>query len=91
MSPWPKYRSGAIRQIGPTQLEMLRQAAHSPSGQIILDDISGKGNARWCAMKRMVRRGLFDRQEFGNAVIGTTVIYTITDNGRQALKREESR
>lgn len=91
MSPWPKYHSGAVRQIGETQLALLRRAAHSPSGQIILAGTTATNNAQWCAMKRMVQRGLFRRDTFGGGSLGTTIIYTITDAGREALKREESK
>lgn len=91
MSPWPQYRSGVTRQIGETQLALLRRAEHSKSGQVILAGTTKTNNAQWCAMKRMVQRGLFDRQTFGSPTLGTTTIYTITDAGRKALKREESK
>jgi hypothetical protein len=87
MSTWPAWRSGANRQVGDTQLSLLAEAADKPSGQLMLN--SRRQNAQWCAMKRMVQRGLFDRQTFGAdaALFGRrTVIYTITDAGRQKLK-----
>ena len=91
MSPWPKYYSGAIRQVGGTQLELLRRAAHSPSGQIILAGTTKANNAQWCAMKRMVQRGLFHANTFGSKKLGFMTVYTITGAGRDALRREESR
>jgi hypothetical protein len=87
VSTWPAWHSGVNRQIGDTQLALLTRAAARPSGQIMLDP--GRQNAQWCAMKRMVRRGLFDRHAF-SANAGPfgprTVIYTITDAGREKLK-----
>lgn len=86
MSPWPKDHSGVNRQIGETQAELLDRAASSGNGQLMIDPRAQ--NAAWCAMKRMVRRGLFDRLEFGadGGIFGRrTVIYQITDAGRRKL------
>lgn len=89
MSAWPAWHSGANRQVGGTQLELLIEATGKPSGQIMIDPSNAGQNARWCAMKRMVQRGLFERHAFGadTGLFGPrTVIYTITDAGRQKLK-----
>jgi hypothetical protein len=91
VSPWPLYRSGIVRQIGGTQFELLRRAAGTSSGQIMLAGTAKQDNAQWCALKRMVQRGLFDRYTFGGARFGKVTIYTITDAGRRALAREEAK
>jgi len=80
MGAWPKWHSGANRPIGCTQLALLAEAAGKSSGQLMLYG-TRRDNARWCAMKRMVQRGLFDRYEF----YGGVIIYTITDAGRRKL------
>lgn len=89
MSPWPKYHSGANRQVGETQFALLKRAAESGSGQLMIDQASN--NREWCAMKRMVQRGLFDKHAFGDFIFGRTVIYTITDAGRAKLREETTR
>lgn len=90
MTTWPQYRSGANRQVGDTQLELLAEAADKPSGQLMIDP--GRQNRQWCAMKRMVQRGLFDRHRFGGdfAPLGSVVIYTITDAGRRKLNESRA-
>lgn len=82
---WPGWRTGANRQVGATQFALLSAAAERESRQLMLDP--ARQNREWCAMKRMVRRGLFERLEFGNEVLGTTVIYEITDAGLRKLKQ----
>ena len=91
MSPWPQHHSGAVRQVGETQLELLRRASAATSGQIMLAGTTKNNNAQWCAMKRMVQRGLFDRTTVGGKRFGTVTLYTITDAGREALRREAAR
>lgn len=84
MTGWPKRNSGANRQIGPTQLALLRRLAASRNGQAIIDERSN--NAEWCAAKRLERRGLLSKHVFGNPGIGRTVIYSLTEVGRAKLK-----
>lgn len=88
---WPGINTGANRQVGESQEQLLRRALASPSGQVMIDP--KRENAAWCAMKRMVRRGLFERQEFGEkgALLGVTVIYQITDRGRDKIKEYDAR
>lgn len=86
---WPKVETGANRQVGGTQERLLRRAVASPSGQVMIDP--KRENAQWCAMKRLVRRGLFTRYEFGDAVLGTTVLYQITERGRNKIREYDAR
>lgn len=90
MTTWPQWHSGANRQVGETQLSLLAEAAARPSGQLMLD--AARDNARWCAMKRMVQRGLFNRQQIGSdfAPLGSVVIYTITDAGHKKLNESRA-
>ena len=85
MGAWPKYRSGIDRPVGETQIELLHLAADRPSGQVVIDP--RRHNKQWCAMKRMVQRGLFERYTFGSEVIGVITVYEITDAGRAKLKK----
>jgi hypothetical protein len=80
--PWPKKGSTANRQIGPRQVAILRRAARSESGQIMIDP---KDNAQWCAAKRLTARGLLQRQVFGGKRFGVVTIYRITERGRSKL------
>lgn len=75
---WPQKESGANRQVGRTQLDLLRRAALAPNHQII---VMPSDNALWCAIKRLTQRGLFERQQFGSDVLGWTTVYRITDRG----------
>ena len=79
---WPKKDSGANRQIGERQLSILRRAAWTQSGQIL---INPKDNAEWCAAKRLTQRGLLERQTFGGKRFGTVTLYRITERGRKKL------
>jgi hypothetical protein len=81
--PWPKYRSGINRQIGETQEKLLRRLLDSSNGQIMIDPTTN--NADWCAAKRLTQRGLMERKRFGG-VLGWTVIYEITDAGREKVR-----
>ena len=85
MGAWPKYRSGIDRPVGETQVALLAEAADKDNGQVMADPQTQ--NARWCAMKRMVQRGLFERYAFGSEVIGVITVYQITDAGRAKLKK----
>lgn len=76
--PWPQRESGANRQVGLTQLKVLKRAALAPSHQIIIDP---KDNALWCAAKRLTQRGLMQRHRFGNDLLGWITVYQITDRG----------
>ena len=68
-----------------TQLDLLLRASTHGTGQIMIDPKTQ--NADWCAMKRMVKRGLFARQSFGNSrYLGYVVVYTITDAGQTKLQ-----
>lgn len=82
---WPAWHSGVKRQIGPAQMELLRRAVASPSGQLIIES---KDNVRHCAIKRLTQRGLFDRLRFGNPIIGYTTLYEITEQGRAQYAEE---
>lgn len=87
MSPWPQLRSGAERQVGDTQLDLLQRAA-AGTGQIILRTPVKQNNREWCAMKRMVQRGLFMRHTFGAGTRYAVTVHVITDAGRKKLARE---
>lgn len=83
VSTWPKKESGANRQIGPRETNVMLRAAGSPSGQII---IMSKDNASWCAAKRLVQRGLMARRRFGSDAIGWIAVYELTRRGREKLR-----
>jgi hypothetical protein len=80
---WPVKGSTANRRIGERQVAILRRAAWSQSGQVI---INPKDNADWCAAKRLVARGLLERQAFGGKRFGTVVLYRITGRGETKLR-----
>lgn len=82
-STWPKRITGANRQIGESQVEVLMRAYRSPSGQII---IASSDNRLWCAAKRLKQRGLLDRFQFGTETTGYVTVYQITGRGRDKLK-----
>lgn len=94
---YPAKDTGANRQIGGTQIEVLLAAArmratdhdHGGDGVVsqgcIMIDPSTE-NAKWCAAKRLVRRGLLGRYELGGPKFGTVIVYTITDRGLAKLK-----
>lgn len=83
MGAWPLKDSGANRQIGETQRAILARAAAAASGQVI---IGPDQNADWCAVKRLVQRGLMSRHVFGSGKFGTLSVYQITARGRAKLK-----
>ena len=72
-------------QLGETQRALLERAAASVSGQVLIDP--KRDNARWCAAKRMIRRGYMARYVFGGAGFGTLTVYAITDKGREKLRK----
>lgn len=78
--------NGRRDHLGESQLAILRRAAHSPSGQVVITSVD---NAAWCAVKRLVGRKLMERQIFGGQGIGTLTVYQITPAGQERLKREE--
>lgn len=69
------------RHIGGRQADILRRAAASPAGQVMVD---WRDNAEVCALKRMTARGLLAKQRFGGGQFKITV-YEITDAGRAKL------
>lgn len=71
------------RQIGERQASILRRAAASASGQVMVD---WRDNAEVCALKRMTARGLLTKGTFGGGGIPTITVYRITDAGRAKLK-----
>lgn len=73
------------RHTGPREHEVLTVAADTYPGVIMIDPKND--NARWCAAKRLVKRGMLDRITFGNSVLGSTVVYKITDAGFTAFER----
>lgn len=81
--PWPKLNSGANRQIGSTQLELMHRAMTTPNKQIM---VASKDNALHCAMKRMVQRGLFRRIKFGTARLGFITVYELTCSGERKYR-----
>lgn len=70
------------RQIGERQAVILRRAAASPAGQVMVD---WRDNAEVCAVKRMAARGLLTKEQFGGGPIPTITVYEITDAGRAKL------
>lgn len=84
---WPVKGSTANRRIGERQVAILRRAAWSSSGQVV---INPKDNADWCAAKRLVARGLLERQVFGGKRFGIISLYRITDRGRVKLEGTSS-
>ena len=83
---WPLRESGLDKEIGPTQLTLLRSARDD--GMVMLGAVR-RDNARWCAAKRLAQRGLLRREQFGSPAIGWTTIYKITERGLEKLAREE--
>lgn len=69
------------RQIGERQASILRRAAASDSGQVMVD---WRNNREVCAVKRLATRGLLVKEEFGGGPF-KIVVYTITDAGRAKL------
>lgn len=69
------------RQIGERQAVILRRAAASSAGQVMVD---WRDNAEVCALKRMAARGLLIKGVFGVGQFKITV-YEITDAGRAKL------
>lgn len=80
---WTAWRSGANRQVGSSQMELLAKAVASESGQIMVDP---KDNRLWCAAKRLHQRGLLERHRFGGEGFGWITVYTITDAGRRKYR-----
>jgi hypothetical protein len=78
--------NGSRQHLGGTQLALLRKAAGSPTGQLIIDT---KDNSAMCAVKRLVKRGLLTKSTLGarGARFGMLIIYTLTEDGRTLLRR----
>lgn len=86
-SSWPKRESGANRQIGERQIAIMRRAQDSPSGQVVIDPAC---NADWCAVKRLVQRGLMVRWTFGGKGVGRLTVYSLSERGRLKLQEISS-
>lgn len=79
---------GMVEKVGPTQRDLLVSARVEP---IMLKSIR-QDNTRWCAAKRLVKRGLLTRHTFGTLHIGYTTLYAPTERGRRVwLKVDPSR
>lgn len=77
--------NGRRDHLGESQLKVLRKAAHSPSGQVV---VTPEDNVAWCAVKRLVARKLMERQVFGSGKFGRLTVYRITEAGRTAMNNQ---
>lgn len=89
VSHWPKFESGANRQIGPSEERLLLRAINSKSGQVVIDPKTE--NAAWCAAKRLTQRGLMRRQRFGSRKLGFILIFQVTQRGIDKMKEYRER
>lgn len=83
---WPIKGSLANRQVGETQLAVMRRCAATKNNMIIVDPAGS--NAEWCAVKRLTARGLMERKRFGGDDIGWVTTYGLTQRGIDKLISE---
>lgn len=75
--------------VGERAFSLLHEATRNAG--VLMLGTTRADNARTCAMKRLVRDGLFLRHTFGSTYIGFTTLYAITPDGRAIHRREAAR
>ncbi len=75
-------RAGWFEEIGQRQAELLLRARRSSgSGAVLMH--TRQFNRDRMAARRLVQRGLFaEPRKYGNAALGYTYVYMLTEHGR---------
>lgn len=81
MRAWPQ-----VETVGSSQLELLLRARRSPSHGFVLQH-DRASDAQRSTADRLQARGLLQGLRFGNAAIGITFAYTLTERGQNAWLR----